>query len=47
VILVKKETSTMDTLQIFSTVEIYGNYRFLSSDYDIWFIFRIMTAIEF
>ncbi|AVR01693.1 hypothetical protein A8H26_02695 [Pluralibacter gergoviae] len=31
----------------FSTKDFSDNYRFLSCDYDIWFICQFMTAIGF
>jgi hypothetical protein len=42
-----KETFTTETQQIFNAERQAGNYRFLSSYYDIWFISEFMTAIGF
>jgi hypothetical protein len=42
-----KETFTAGTQQIFNAERRAGNYRFLSSHYDIWFISEFMTAIGF
>ncbi|MEH3467010.1 hypothetical protein, partial [Enterobacter roggenkampii] len=42
-----KETFTAGTQQIFNAERQAGNYRFLSSHYDIWFISEFMTAIGF
>jgi septation ring formation regulator EzrA len=42
-----KETFTAETQQIFNAERQAGNYRFLSSRYDIWFISEFMTAIGF
>ncbi|RTN19950.1 hypothetical protein EKN94_19895 [Enterobacter quasimori] len=42
-----KEKFTAETQQIFNVERPAGNYRFLSSHYDIWFISEFMTAIGF